>query len=431
MLDLFDYTKTILLTIIAGTLILSIIQSSSGVQYAANPAKPSGLLSIQSDILQGFGPGILKFNKDLGDDSSCDGVTPKPETKIVERNKDSLLNIDEKPGYFFIVLGQLNATSYQYLQIGLQRDNDLTGQVTNPSYIIDLKNQGKPLMGGLYQGYPNFVVVLESDKDTSTYPEENNKNYLEGTSKNVTYQSDRLGPGEYDSHAILFQSDTPDWINHDVCAISLHWQFSVNDKGVITSSQPKAEKGMLSDVTKEFPPLQQHKKGVNIGDIECRHGLQLIAKAKGGLPACVKPESATKLVSRGWAMKITNSTIEGIKLDCTKPLGLQMLEIEISINQTKAIALAYTSQEFLSKSNQYGSSLHFNTIFNGWIIGDPCNIVWKSVNVIFSGNNQNGDPRNIQVTEDVNLTKVLDVTDYASGFEDDFYDDEEDEEDWE
>ncbi len=293
------------MTIISGILILSIIQSASGTQYAAGTAKPSGLLSMQSDTqLQGFGPGILKFNKNLANDYSCNDITPKPEIKIVERKKDSLLNIDEKYGYFFIVLGQLNATSYQYLQIGLQRNNDLggQGQVTNPSYIIDLKKQGQPLMGGLYQGYSNFAVVLESDKDTSTYPEENNKKYLDGTSKNVTYRPDRLGPGEYDFHAILFQSDTPDWINHDVCAISLNWKFSVNDEGTITTNSPIAEKGKLSDVTKEFPPLQQHKKGVNLGDIECRHGLQLIMKATNGEPACVKPETKSKLIERGWAL---------------------------------------------------------------------------------------------------------------------------------
>lgn len=296
-------------------MILTIIQSASGAQYDTSTTKPSSLLSMQSDTqLQGFGHGILKFNKNLGDDSSCNDITPKPETKIVER-KNSLLKIDEKPGYFFIVLGQLNATSYQYLQIGLQRNNDLggQGQVTNPSYFIDLKKQGRPLMAGLYQEYPNLAVVLESDKDTSTFPEDNYKNYLDGTSKSVTYLPDRLGPGKYDFQAILFQSDTPVWINHDVCAISLHWQFSVDEKGIITTNQPKSEKGKLSDVTKEFPPLQQNKKGVNIGNIECRHGLQLIAKARDGSSACVKIQSLAKLMERnffGNKLKINNFNAE-------------------------------------------------------------------------------------------------------------------------
>lgn len=162
-------------------------------------------------------------------------------------------------------------------------------------------------------------------------------------------------------------------------------------------------------------PLKQYRSGVAVKDIRCNMGFVLIIKSKDGSPACVKPGSASKLELWGWATKITDFTIKGIKLDCTKPIGLQMQEIDKSINQTKAIALAYTSQEFLSKSNQY-SSLHFNSIFNEWITGDPCNTVWKGVNVIFSGNNQESIVINIQVTEDVNLTKVLNVTEYESGF---------------
>jgi len=282
-------------------LISSIIQSASA-QYAADPAEPSDPLKPSGIELRGFGPGILEFNKNLDDDFSCSDVTPKPETKIVERKKDSLLNIDEKPGYFFIILGQLNSASYQYLQIGLHRGNDSVGPVANPSYFIDLKKHEQSLMSGLYQGNPSLAVVLESDKEeTSIHLEDNYKKYLGETSKDVTYPRNRLGPGEYDFHAILFQSDKPNWIQHDVCAISLYWDFSVNDEGVVTTNSPKTERGKISDVTKEFPPLQQHKKGVNIGNIECRHGLLLIMKSKDHTPACVKPESVTKLVAWGWA----------------------------------------------------------------------------------------------------------------------------------
>jgi len=266
------------------------------------PVEPSDPLKQSSKELRGFGRGILEFNKNLDDDFSCNDVAPKPETKTVERKKDQLLNLDEKPGYFFIILGQLNSASYQYLQIGLHRGNDSAGPVANPSYFIDLKKQEQPIMSGLYQGNPSLAVVLESDKEeTSIHLEDNYKQYLGGTSKDVTYPTNRLGLGEYDFHAILFQSDKPEWIQHDICAISLNWDFSVNDDGVITTNPPKTEKGKLRDVTKEFPPLQQHNKGVNIGDIECRHGLQLLMKTKDGTPACVKPESVTKLVTWGWA----------------------------------------------------------------------------------------------------------------------------------
>ena len=50
--------------------------------------------------------------------------------------------------------------------------------------------------------------------------------------------------------------------------------------------------------------MQQHKKGVNNGDIQCRHSLSLIAKAKDGSPACVKPETKSKLIERGWTKSL-------------------------------------------------------------------------------------------------------------------------------
>ena len=109
-----------------------------------------------------------------------------------------------------------------------------------------------------------------------------------------------------------------------------------------------------------------------------------------------------------------NST-EGIKLDCKNPIGIQMNAVNQSVNQTKAIALAYTSQEFLNEIHRYGN-VYYNSFFNDWVTGDPCNTMWKGVEVVFTGYDKNGLTRNIQVTEDVDLTKVLNVTDYASGY---------------
>ncbi|MBI1829521.1 MAG: hypothetical protein HY222_04935 [Thaumarchaeota archaeon] len=109
-----------------------------------------------------------------------------------------------------------------------------------------------------------------------------------------------------------------------------------------------------------------------------------------------------------------NSTA-GIRLDCKNPIGIQMQAVNESVNQTKAIALAYTSQEFLNEIHQYGN-VYYNSFFNDWITGDPCNTIWQDVEVVFTGYDKNGLTRNIQVTEDVDLTKVLNVTDYASGY---------------
>lgn len=51
-------------------------------------------------------------------------------------------------------------------------------------------------------------------------------------------------------------------------------------------------------------PLVQFKSGIAANNVKCQQGLQLVIKAENGNPACVKPDTVTKLVEWGWA-KIT------------------------------------------------------------------------------------------------------------------------------
>jgi len=49
-------------------------------------------------------------------------------------------------------------------------------------------------------------------------------------------------------------------------------------------------------------PLKQVKQGVLPTDIACKTGFELILKSNSGNPACVTPETASKLVSKGWGI---------------------------------------------------------------------------------------------------------------------------------
>jgi len=53
-------------------------------------------------------------------------------------------------------------------------------------------------------------------------------------------------------------------------------------------------------------PLKQVAQGVLPNEIICKEGLELIIKNNGS-PACVKAETITKLISRGWAINSENS----------------------------------------------------------------------------------------------------------------------------
>lgn len=52
-------------------------------------------------------------------------------------------------------------------------------------------------------------------------------------------------------------------------------------------------------------PLQQFRSGVNAQDIKCQPNyFRLIIKTENGCPACVKPDTSTILIQRGWAKPV-------------------------------------------------------------------------------------------------------------------------------
>ena len=49
-----------------------------------------------------------------------------------------------------------------------------------------------------------------------------------------------------------------------------------------------------------FSPRIQFEKGIDPEDVICKEGFQPIIKSNNGHPACVKPETKTRLIERGW-----------------------------------------------------------------------------------------------------------------------------------
>jgi len=47
-------------------------------------------------------------------------------------------------------------------------------------------------------------------------------------------------------------------------------------------------------------PLEQFKSGIKAEDVKCRQDLSLVFKLEDGTPACVKPNTRTQLLEKGW-----------------------------------------------------------------------------------------------------------------------------------
>ncbi len=265
-------------------------------------AMPQPILA-QSQTLEKIYPsgrGILKFEKP--DVSPCYFTIPNAVVKTIDpRKEDPLLNIDDKYAYFFIVLGNQNDDSYQYLQIELPKDGAV------PEYLHDLRTGDEHLLEGLATGYDQMAIVLVADKQVNRISDYNHKKYFGGESLNISPNTYSIGPGDYDFGAILFMSNDHAWPKQDRCAVFLIWPFSVNKDGTVTTHTPITDVGQISDITHMFSPLQQHKKGVNPDSIKCKPGhiVASITSEDGNTHiACVTPKTKEKLIERGWTKPV-------------------------------------------------------------------------------------------------------------------------------
>src|SRR3989442_8284749 len=63
-------------------------------------------------------------------------------------------------------------------------------------------------------------------------------------------------------------------------------------------------------------PLKQLGSGIVQKDISCRQGFELILKSENNYPTCVRPQTAKKLVDRGWALPAPRSEERRVGKEC-------------------------------------------------------------------------------------------------------------------
>jgi hypothetical protein len=77
---------------------------------------------------------------------------------------------------------------------------------------------------------------------------------------------------------------------------------------ILVSSCAVLPLGFAQNSTLILSPLKQFKKGISIYEIKCKEGLVVVIKKSDNSPACVRPDTAQKLVKRGWG-KLQEQTV--------------------------------------------------------------------------------------------------------------------------
>src|SRR5690242_17544672 len=78
---------------------------------------------------------------------------------------------------------------------------------------------------------------------------------------------------------------------------------------------------MALDFQHHQPPLKQFKKWhIAVSDVFCKQGFVLVIKKSDNSPACVNPDTAQKLVERGWGvLKEQLIWFEVMPIQCEQP----------------------------------------------------------------------------------------------------------------
>lgn len=121
-------------------------------------------------------------------------------------------------------------------------------------------------------------------------------------------------------------------------------------------------------ITQIDSPLKQFKSGIKAEDVKCNDGLQLIIKAEHGSPACVRKETASALILRGWASQIL--TAETVSQANSNQTSGDVPDFKIGPD---TLRLAPHQLVFFMKSNssakifvEYTSRLHNTGTMNSW-----------------------------------------------------------------
>ncbi len=104
---------------------------------------------------------------------------------------------------------------------------------------------------------------------------------------------------------------------NNVKTISKSFLFTILDNNTETKTITETK----------LSPLKQFKSGIPATKVTCNQGLQLILKAEDGSPACVKSDTAQKLIKRGWAKENIQSLTQGVIQSTTSQVVIQPAKI--------------------------------------------------------------------------------------------------------
>jgi len=104
--------------------------------------------------------------------------------------------------------------------------------------------------------------------------------------------------------------------------------------GAFNSTKQLVEpKNVLESVLKQF------KSGIAANDVKCDNGLSLVIKSEDGSPACVKSQTAQKLVERGWGGYVSPNAKGTVSLPNSMHVEGTNFSVDYNITNAKVLGI--------------------------------------------------------------------------------------------
>ncbi|MBI1829501.1 MAG: hypothetical protein HY222_04835 [Thaumarchaeota archaeon] len=244
----------------------------------------------------------------------------------------------------------------------------------------ELTNIGNKSMSVFYLWHP-FFVVINYQNGTAAWANgpsvpvlEYSSNLNQTLKPNVPFTggiydvSDPRYPPVLDVPGNYTISSVADFYDDDGTPRNLVWSQPIKFT-VLPEKYSVADMNMLS-------PLQQFLAGIPATSVKCGDGLELLIKTNTGLPVCVKHNTATKLVERGWARKAPSQipvVIMPPGFDdprSGKTFEPSLIKVVIGINNTvrwtnKALTADTIISDGFKESNSFGEIFGGSTLMPG------------------------------------------------------------------
>lgn len=159
-----------------------------------------------------------------------------------------------------------------------------------------------------------------------------------------------------------FPQPVTNWLaTHHNFTGCVHWNLKTGEATIVSCIHPELRPfaGMImsKNSLRVMSPLEQFKDGIPPRNTICDMGLALIIKSDDNSPRCVKPDTAMRLIQRGWASEFVQSEQVNTSTECqgieVSSGNFRTFVIPVLLMKSNSTATVCVTYNLISDWNSY------------------------------------------------------------------------------